>query len=130
MIHRVCFGSVERFIGILIEHLAGKFPFWLSPVQFKILPISEKYIGYAEEVESRLNAQGYRVEVDGRAEKIGYKIRAARNERVPYILVVGEKEEENGTVSVRRRDDGENQDLGMLTMEQLKEYIDKEEKAY
>ena len=130
MIHRVCFGSIERFIGILIEHFAGKFPFWLSPVQFKILPISEKYTAYAEEMEAKLNAAGYRVEVDERAEKIGYKIRAARNERVPYILIVGEKEEESGTVSVRRRDDGENQDLGALTMDQLRECIEKEEKAY
>ncbi len=130
MIHRVCFGSIERFIGILIEHLAGKFPFWLSPVQFKILPISEKYSAYAEEVKAKLDAKGYRVEVDSRAEKIGYKIRAARNERVPYILVVGEKEEADETVSVRRRDDGENQDLGTLTMAQLDEYLAKEEKAY
>lgn len=130
MIHRVCFGSVERFIGILIEHFAGKFPFWLSPVQVKILPISEKYVGYAEEVESALSNKGFRVEVDDRAEKIGYKIRAARNERVPYILVVGEKEEADNTVSVRRRDDGENQDLGTLTIDQLFEYLEKEEKAY
>lgn len=130
MIHRVCFGSIERFIGILIEHLAGKFPFWLSPVQFKILPISEKYTAYGEELNKKLTDAGYRSEVDERAEKIGYKIRAARNERVPYILVVGEKEEADGTVSVRRRDDGENQDLGTLTMDQLREYINKEEKAY
>ena len=130
MIHRVCFGSIERFIGILIEHFAGKFPFWLSPVQVKILPISEKYTGYAEEVEAKLKKLGYRTEVDERSEKIGYKIRAARNERVPYILVVGEKEEEAGTVSVRRRDDGENQDLGILTFDELLTYLEKEEKAY
>ncbi len=130
MIHRVCFGSIERFIGILIEHFAGKFPFWLSPVQFKILPISEKFTAYAENVRTKLKAMGCRAEVDERAEKIGYKIRAARNERVPYILVVGEKEEENDTVSVRRRDDGENQDLGVLTFEELVQYIEKEDKAY
>ncbi len=130
MIHRVCFGSIERFIGILTEHFAGKFPFWLSPVQIKILPISEKYTGYAEEVEAKLKRAGYRTEVDERAEKIGYKIRAARNERVPYILVVGEKEENAGTVSVRRRDDGENQDLGAMVIGKLVEVLEKEEKAY
>ncbi|MCQ2512414.1 MAG: threonine--tRNA ligase [Lachnospiraceae bacterium] len=130
MIHRVCFGSIERFIGILTEHFAGKFPFWLSPVQIKILPISEKYTGYAEEVEAKLKKFGYRTEVDERAEKIGYKIRAARNERVPYILVVGEQEENAGTVSVRRRDDGENQDLGVMAIDKLVEVLEKEEKAY
>lgn len=130
MIHRVCFGSIERFIGILTEHFAGKFPFWLSPVQIKILPISEKYTGYAEEVEAKLKKFGYRTEVDERAEKIGYKIRAARNERVPYILVVGEQEESAGTVSVRRRDDGENQDLGIMPVDKLVEVLEKEEKAY
>ncbi|MBR6350015.1 MAG: threonine--tRNA ligase [Lachnospiraceae bacterium] len=130
MIHRVCFGSVERFIGIMIEHFAGKFPFWLSPVQIKILPISEKFTAYAENVGRTLKAAGYRTEVDERAEKIGYKIREARNERVPYMLIVGEKEEEAGTVSVRRRDDGENQELGALTMDQLLEVLGKEDKAY
>ncbi len=127
MIHRVCFGSIERFIGILIEHFAGKFPFWLSPVQLKILPISDKFTGYAESVAISLKKAGYRVDIDERSEKIGYKIREARNERVPYILVVGEKEEEAGTVSVRRRDDGENQDLGALTIEKLIEVLERED---
>ena len=130
MIHRVCFGSVERFIGILIEHFAGKFPFWLSPVQVKILPISEKFTEYAGEVNRQLTAAGFRCEVDERAEKIGYKIREARNERVPYMLVVGEKEAESGTVSVRRRDETENQDLGSMSIDALLELFDKEEKAY
>ena len=130
MIHRVCFGSIERFIGILIEHYAGKFPFWLAPVQVKILPISEKYTAYAEDVEAFLNGKGCRVEVDERSEKIGYKIREARNERVPYILVVGEKEENDRTVSVRRRDDGENQDLGAMSLDALLALFDKEEKMY
>ena len=130
MIHRVCFGSIERFIGILIEHYAGKFPFWLSPVQIKILPISDKFNGYAEQVSIDLNNAGYRVDIDERSEKIGYKIREARNERVPYMLVVGAKEEEAGTVSVRRRDDGENQDLGSLTISELLNVLNKEEKAY
>lgn len=129
MIHRVCFGSVERFIGILTEHFAGKFPFWLSPVQVKILPISEKFLDYAEHVNSELVKHGYRTEVDNRSEKIGYKIREARNERVPYMLIVGEKELEAETVSVRRRDDGEQQDLGAMTVEKLLEIFDKEDKA-
>lgn len=130
MIHRVCFGSIERFIGILIEHYAGKFPFWLSPVQLKILPISDKFNGYGEQLRRELQNAGYRVDIDERSEKIGYKIREARNERVPYMLVVGAREEESGTISVRRRDDGENQDLGSLTLEELLKVLDKEEKAY
>ncbi len=101
MIHRVCFGSIERFIGILIEHFAGHFPTWLAPVQVKILPISDKYSDYASKVQAAFEEEGIRVETDHRAEKIGYKIREARNERVPYIVVVGEKEANDGTLSVR-----------------------------
>ena len=107
MIHRVCFGSIERFIGILTEHFAGKFPTWLAPVQVKVLPISDKYLDYGHQVMSRLKAAGIRCEMDDRAEKIGYKIREARNERVPYMLVVGQKEEESGLVSVRSRYEGD-----------------------
>lgn len=107
MIHRVCFGSIERFIGILIEHFAGAFPTWLSPVQAKVLSISEKYEEYAEKVAGELSAAGIRVETDLRAEKIGYKIREARNERIPYIIVVGEKDLEAGKVSVRTRAGGD-----------------------
>ena len=107
MIHRVCFGSIERFIGILTEHFAGKFPTWLAPVQVKVLPISDKYLDYGHQVMSWLKAAGIRCEMDDRAEKIGYKIREARNERVPYMLVVGQKEEESGLVSVRSRYEGE-----------------------
>ena len=103
MIHRVVFGSIERFIGILIEHFAGKFPLWLSPVQVKILPISDKYNDYAAKVKEQLAAEGLRCDIDNRAEKIGYKIREARMDRVPYIVVVGEKEQEEGKVSVRSR---------------------------
>ena len=103
MIHRVCFGSVERFIGILTEHFAGKFPTWLSPVQVKVLPISEKFFDYGKEVMKELKKNGIRCEMDERAEKIGYKIREARLERVPYMLVVGAQEEEAGLVSVRSR---------------------------
>ena len=107
MIHRVCFGSIERFIGILTEHFAGKFPTWLSPVQVKVLPISDKYLDYGHKVSARLKAAGIRCECDDRAEKIGYKIREARNERVPYMLVVGRNEEESGLVSVRSRYEGD-----------------------
>lgn len=107
MIHRVCFGSIERFIGILIEHFAGMFPTWLAPVQVKVLPISEKFTDYAEKVKSELDAAGIRVELDNRDEKIGYKIREARNERVPYMLVVGEKDMEANKVSLRSRANGE-----------------------
>lgn len=107
MIHRVCFGSIERFIGILTEHFAGKFPTWLAPVQVKVLPISDKFMEYGSQVMSQLKAAGIRCELDERAEKIGYKIREARNERVPYMLIVGQKEEENGLVSVRSRYEGD-----------------------
>lgn len=107
MIHRVCFGSIERFIGILIEHFAGQFPTWLSPIQAKVLPISEKFEDYANKVCSEIEKTGIRVECDHRAEKIGYKIREARNERVPYIIVVGEKDEAAGLVSLRTRENGE-----------------------
>ena len=107
MIHRVCFGSIERFIGILIEHFAGQFPTWLSPVQVKVLPISEKFEDYANEVVGKIEAAGIRVDKDFRAEKIGYKIREARNERVPYIIVVGEKDVEAKMVSLRSRANGE-----------------------
>ena len=103
MIHRVVFGSIERFIGILIEHFAGAFPTWLAPVQVKVLPISEKYMDYANKVMSDLKDAGIRTEIDDRAEKIGYKIREARLQKIPYMLVVGAKEEEEGKVSVRSR---------------------------
>ena len=112
MIHRVVFGSIERFIGILIEHFAGKFPVWLAPVQVKILPVSDKSLGYARQLESEMRAQGIRVETDSRNEKIGYKIREAQLEKLPYMLIVGDKEREEGTVSVRKRDEG---DIGALT---------------
>ena len=103
MIHRVAFGSIERFIGILIEHFAGAFPTWLSPVQVKVLPISDKYMDYAGKVLDELKENGIRAEIDTRAEKIGYKIREARLQKIPYMLVVGAKEEEEGKVSVRSR---------------------------
>ena len=107
MIHRVIFGSIERFIGILIEHFAGAFPTWLAPVQVKVLPISDKYMDYAQKVLDELNNSGVRAEIDTRAEKIGYKIREAQMKRIPYMLVVGAKEEEDGLVSVRSRFEGD-----------------------
>ena len=123
MIHRVVFGSIERFIGILIEHFAGKFPLWLSPVQVKVLSISDKYIDYVKEIEMTLKKEGLRCEVDGRAEKIGYKIRVAQLERIPYMLVIGEKEVKTNSVSVRKRDYG---DLGSMPVEQLLEILQQE----
>ncbi len=103
MIHRVAFGSIERFIGILIEHFAGAFPTWLAPVQVKILPISDKYAGYGQNVLRQLEEAGIRAELDTRSEKIGYKIREAQTQKIPYMLVVGQKEEAEGLVSVRSR---------------------------
>ncbi len=108
MIHRVCFGSIERFIGILTEHFAGKFPVWLAPVQAKVLLVSEKSADYGKEVYEKLRAAGIRTELDARNEKIGYMIREARQvDRVPYMLIIGAKEVESGTVSVRDRDTDE-----------------------
>lgn len=107
MIHRVVFGSIERFIGILIEHYAGKFPTWLAPMQVKVLPISDKVNDYAQLVVNELKSTGIRCELDTRPEKIGYKIREAQMRKVPYMLVVGVKEAEDGTVSVRSRDNGD-----------------------
>ncbi|MBR6815953.1 MAG: threonine--tRNA ligase [Clostridia bacterium] len=114
MIHRVAFGSIERFIGILIEHFAGAFPAWLAPVQVKVLPISDKTMDYAEEVFAKLKAAGIRAELDTRSEKIGFKIREAQNQKVPYMLVAGPKEAETGTVSVRARKAG---DLGAKSVD-------------
>lgn len=124
MIHRVVFGSIERFIGILTEHYAGKFPLWLAPVQVKVLPISEQFADYAEEVKNRLEAQNLRCEIDLRAEKIGFKIREAQLEKVPYMIVVGKKEMESGEMAVRSRDEG---DLGAMEMDKFLERVEKEQ---
>jgi len=117
VIHRVAFGSIERFLGILIEEFAGKFPSWLAPVQVKLLPIADRHIGYAKEVRDALQASGLRVAIDERAEKIGYKIREAQLEKNPYMLIIGDKEAEEKTISVRSRDIGE---LGALSIEAFK----------
>ncbi len=114
MIHRTILGSIERFLGILIEHFAGKFPVWIAPVQAIVLPISDKFNDYAYEIKKEMEQKGLRVSVDDRAEKIGYKIREARLQRIPYMLVVGEKEVENRLVSVNKRDKG---DIGQYSIE-------------
>lgn len=116
MIHRTAFGSIERFFGILIEQFAGAFPTWLAPVQVKVLPISDKYNEYAEKVKKQLEENNIRVEVDQRAEKIGYKIREAQMEKVPFMFVVGEKEVENNGVSVRERKQG---DMGSMSVDEI-----------
>lgn len=123
MIHRVVFGSIERFIGILTEHFAGAFPTWLAPVQVKLLPIADRHQEYLEGVRARLEAHGIRCELDDRSEKIGFKIRSAQLEKVPYMLVAGDKDIENGVVSVRSRKDGEQ---GSCTVDEFIANIEKE----
>ena len=120
MIHRVAFGSIERFIGILIEHFAGKFPTWLAPVQVRVMAVSEKFSDYAQKIQDELKEAGIRSEADLRNEKLGYKIREARMQRVPYMVIVGEKEVEEGTISVRKRDEG---DIGAMKARELIEKI-------
>ncbi len=120
MIHRVAFGSIERFIGILTEHYAGAFPTWLAPVQVKVLPITERQAAYARQLADELFKDGIRVEVDERSEKIGYKIREAQMEKIPYMLVVGDKETDNGTVALRKRGEG---DKGTVSFADVKNAI-------
>ena len=122
MIHRVVYGSIERFIGILTENYAGAFPTWLAPVQIKILPISEKHLAYCQDVAKKLEAQGIRVEVDESSEKLGYKIRKAQMEKVPYMAVIGDKEMENGTLGLRDRSKG---DLGAKPIDEVVAHIQK-----
>ena len=125
MLHRVVLGSIERFIGVITEHFAGAFPAWLAPVQVKVLPVTDRAAEYADQVAAQLDGQGFRVEVDHRSEKIGKKIREATLEKVPYMLVVGDRDMENGTVSPRHRT---GEDLGGMSLEQftalLKEEVD------
>ena len=113
MVHRVVLGSVERFIGVITEHFAGAFPVWLNPVQVKVLPITDRALEYADQIAKQLDAAGFRVEVDGRNEKIGKKIREATLEKIPYMLVVGDRDMENQTVSVRLRT---GEDLGAMSV--------------
>lgn len=126
MIHRVVFGSIERFIGILTEHFAGAFPTWLAPVQVKLLPIADRHFSYLAAVKERLERHGIRCEIDDRSEKIGFKIRAAQLEKVPYMLVAGDKDIENNTVSVRARKGGEQ---GACSLDDFIEQIEKEIKT-
>ena len=123
MVHRVAFGSMERFIGILTEHYAGAFPTWLSPVQVKVIPITERQLAYAQKLAQDLFAEGIRVEVDERSEKIGYKIREAQLEKIPYMLVVGDKEMESGTVALRTRKEG---DKGSVDFTEFKKEVQEE----
>ncbi len=123
MIHRAIFGSIERFIAILTEHYAGDYPLWIAPRQVIVIPVGESYRTYASEVAARLKETGLRVEVDGRDEKVGYKIREGETGRVPYMLVVGQKESESGTVSVRRRKEG---DLGEMPLDRFLEIAEEE----
>ena len=125
MIHRVVFGSVERFIGVITEHFAGAFPTWLAPVQVKVMPITDRAADYAKDIAKRLDEQGFRVETDLRNEKIGYKIREAQGQKIPYMIIVGDKEAENGTISVRTRLGG---DMGAMSFDdfaaKLKEEVE------
>lgn len=120
MIHRVVFGSIERFIGILTEHFAGAYPTWLAPVQVKLLPIADRHLDYLYNVKKALEAKGVRCEIDDRSEKMGFKIRAAQLEKVPYMIIAGDKDIENGTISVRSRKDGEQ---GAMTLDEFVENI-------
>ena len=123
MIHRAPFGSMERFVAVLIEHTAGKFPLWLTPDQAIILPISEKYHDYAEKVSNYLKNYDIRTLIDERSEKIGKKIRDSELKRIPYLLIIGEKEQESNTVSVRRQGEG---DKGVMSMEDFAEFLQSE----
>lgn len=127
MLHRVVFGSIERFIGILLEHYAGKFPVWIAPVQVKVLPVSDKYNDYAKKIEKVLEEKDIRVEVDVRSEKLGYKIREARMDKVPYMIIIGENEKNNMSVSVRQRDaEIDKQDMGEMSLEQVINLVKRE----
>ncbi|MCG8402472.1 MAG: threonine--tRNA ligase, partial [Firmicutes bacterium] len=126
MIHRVVFGSIERFIGILIEHYAGAFPTWLAPVQVKVLPITDRQLAYAQKVARALDALDVRVELDARSEKVNYKIREAQGQKIPFMLVIGDREVADGTVAVRHRSKG---DLGALQLDRFVENISREIKT-
>ncbi len=127
LIHRALFGSFERFIGIITEHFAGAFPVWLAPVQVKVLPISDNQKAYADKVVEELNRVGLRVELDDRQEKIGYKIREAQLQKVPYMLILGEKESESNAVGVRARKEG---DIGAMKIEKFISKIEEEVKSF
>ncbi|MBQ7559649.1 MAG: threonine--tRNA ligase, partial [Synergistaceae bacterium] len=123
LIHRVVFGSIERFMGILIEHYAGAFPYWLAPVQVKIIPIADNHVDYAKKLQETFFNWGLRVEIDTRSEKLGRKIRDAQLQKVPYMLVVGDKEQAENKVGVRERSKG---DLGSMTLDEFKNVLEGE----
>ncbi len=123
VIHRVVYGSIERFIGILIEHFAGRFPTWLAPTQVKFIPVADRHIDYCKKLKSTLEEKNLQVEIDGRSEGVGYKIREAQLEQVPYMIIVGDEEVEGEKLSIRSRDAGE---LGKQTMDEFIEHIVKE----
>ena len=123
VIHRAPFGSLERFIGVLIEHFAGEFPLWLAPVQLMVLPISQNFLEYSLKVFNELKASGFRVELDDRNEKIGYRIREAETTKIPYMIILGEKEQSSNTISVRQHKKG---DLGSFTLKDFSEKIREE----
>jgi threonyl-tRNA synthetase len=120
MIHRACYGSVERFMGVLIEHFAGAFPLWLAPLQVQIIPVSEKFVAYAKVINEQLGIFGLRSEVNLKDDRVGYKIREASLQKIPYAIVVGEKEQENGTINIRSRDQGE---LGEVPIDKFLESL-------
>jgi threonyl-tRNA synthetase len=118
MVHRALFGSVERFFGVLIEHFAGAFPFWLAPVQVAVLPITDRINEYAENIAKELKNSGFRVELNVKSDKIGAKIREAQIQKVPFMLILGDKELEEGKIALRERKQG---DIGQMTLEEFKE---------
>ena len=126
MIHRALFGSIERFFGVLIEHYAGAFPLWLAPVQVVVLPITDRINDYAEKIAAELRQAGFRVESNTISDKIGAKIRDAQMQKVPYMLILGDQELENGTVAVRDRKQG---DIGAMTLAEFKEKIAAEKQS-
>ena len=127
MIHRAIFGSFDRFIGIITEHFAGAFPTWLAPVQVRILPIADSHKEYANKLKEQFENVGIRVELDEREEKIGYKIREAQLQKIPYMLIIGDKEVEANAVGVRSRKDG---DIGQMSMQDFIDKIKEEEKTF
>lgn len=126
MIHRAIYGSIERFMAILIEHFAGDFPFWLSPLQAKLLPISDSHLSYANEVKSQLESAGFRVEIDGRVEKMGLKIREAEIQKIPYMIIIGDNEMKNETVSLRKRKEGNLGEINII--EVINKFIEEKDK--
>ena len=126
MLHRAAVGSIERFLGILIEEFMGDFPLWLAPVQARVLPISEKFVDYAKKVEKELVNAGVRVEVDESNEKLGYKIRQCELQKIPYKIIVGEKEQAEGVIAVNKRKEG---DKGQMTVAQFLEMTAEDRKV-